>query len=145
MFGAQFHLMRPATGVSAQGGEGVVTLSDGTEIRSRAVIIATGVSYRRLGIDALEALIGAGVYYGAAVAEAPAMTGREVFVAGAANSAGQAAVHLSRFASRVVILARGKSLSASMPGLPRVTPLRTEGPPESGQPEGRDASAVELT
>jgi len=114
VFGAQFHLMRPATGVSAQGGEGVVTLSDGTEIRSRAVIIATGVSYRRLGIDALEALIGAGVYYGAAVAEAPAMTGREVFVAGAANSAGQAAVHLSRFASRVVILARGKSLSASM-------------------------------
>jgi thioredoxin reductase (NADPH) len=114
VFGAQFHLMRPATEVSAQGADRVVTLSDGTEIRSRAVVIATGVSYRRLGIDALERLLGAGVYYGAAVAEAPAMKGREVFVAGAANSAGQAAVHLSRFASRVVMLARGKSLSTSM-------------------------------
>ena len=75
----------------------MVKLSDGTEIRSRAVIIATGVSYRRLGIDSLERLLGTGVYYGAAVAEAPAMKGREVFVAGAANSAGQAAVNCSRF------------------------------------------------
>jgi thioredoxin reductase (NADPH) len=114
VFGSQFHLMRPATEVSARGADRVVTLSDGTEIRGRAIVIATGVSYRRLGIDALERLIGAGVYYGAAVAEAPAMKGREVFVAGAANSAGQAAVHLSRFATRVVILARGKALSASM-------------------------------
>jgi len=114
VFGAQFHLMRPATELAAREADRVVKLSDGTEIRSRAVIIATGVSYRRLGIDSLERLLGTGVYYGAAVAEAPAMKGREVFVAGAANSAGQAAVHLSRFASRVVILARGRSLSTSM-------------------------------
>jgi len=114
VFGSQFHLMRPATEISTRGADRVVKLSDGTEIRSRAVVIATGVSYRRLGIDSLERLIGTGVYYGAAVAEAPAMEGREVFVAGAANSAGQAAVHLSRFARRVVILARGRGLSASM-------------------------------
>jgi thioredoxin reductase (NADPH) len=113
-FGAQFHLMRPATEVGVRGTDRVVKLVDGTEIRSRAVVIATGVSYRRLGIDSLERLLGSGVYYGAAVAEAPAMKGKEVFVAGAANSAGQAAVHLARFASRVVILARGRSLSTSM-------------------------------
>jgi thioredoxin reductase (NADPH) len=114
VFGAQFHLMRPAFEVLVRGTDRVVKLSDGVEIRSRAVVIATGVSYRRLGIEPLERLLGAGVYYGAAVAEAPAMKGKEVFVAGAANSAGQAAIHLSRFASRVVILARGRSLSASM-------------------------------
>jgi thioredoxin reductase (NADPH) len=113
-FGAQFHLMRPATEVGVRGADRLVKLVDGTEIRSRAVVIATGVSYRRLGIESLERLLGAGVYYGAAVAEAPAMKGKEVFVAGAANSAGQAAVHLSRFASRVVVLVRGGSLSSSM-------------------------------
>ena len=113
LFGTQFHLMRPVVEIAVRGSDRVVTLTDGTEIRSRAVVIATGVSYRRLGIEALERLIGTGVYYGAAVAEAPAMKGKEVFVAGAANSAGQAAVHLSHFARQVVILAR-RSLSASM-------------------------------
>src|SRR5262249_39824771 len=111
---AQFHLMRAAVEIEPRGSDRVVKLADGKEILSRAVVIATGVSYRRLGIQPLERLLGAGVYYGATVSEAPGMRGREVFVAGAANSAGQAAVHLSRFASRVDILARGRSLSASM-------------------------------
>jgi len=114
VFGAQYQMMRTAVEIGTRGAERVVKLADGRLIVSRAVVIATGVTYRRLGIPSLERLLGAGVYYGATVAEAPAMRGKEVFVAGAANSAGQAAVHLSRFASRVVILARGRSLSASM-------------------------------
>jgi thioredoxin reductase (NADPH) len=92
----------------------IVNLADGSRIRSRAVVIATGVSYRRLAGPRLKELEGAGVFYGAASSEATAMKGREVFVVGAANSAGQAAAHLARFASRVTILARGSSLADSM-------------------------------
>lgn len=65
-------------------------------VEARAVIIATGVTWRRLGVPELEALLGAGVFYGAAAAEARAMTGQDVYVVGAGNSAGQAAIHLSR-------------------------------------------------
>jgi thioredoxin reductase (NADPH) len=78
------------------------------------VLIATGVSYRRLGVPALEPLQGAGVFYSAAVTEAQATEGREVHVVGGGNSAGQAAMHLSRYASKVVLLVRGASLAASM-------------------------------
>ena len=77
-------------------------------------IIATGVSYRRLGIPSLDALTGAGVFYGAATTEATAMKDQEVFVVGGANSAGQAAVHLARYAARVTLLVRGPSLTESM-------------------------------
>ncbi|HEX2181309.1 MAG TPA: NAD(P)/FAD-dependent oxidoreductase, partial [Rubrobacteraceae bacterium] len=73
-----------------------------------------GVSYRRLGVPSLEALSGAGVFYGAAVTEARAVEGQEVHVVGAGNSAGQAAMHLSTYASRVTLLARGDSLATSM-------------------------------
>ena len=90
----------PATGLRVQGPERVVTVAGGDEVRSRAVVIATGVSYRRLGIPSLDALTGAGVFYGAATSEAQAMKGREVFVVGGANSAGQAAVHLARYAAQ---------------------------------------------
>jgi thioredoxin reductase (NADPH) len=96
------------------GPDHVLALADGSELTTRAVIIATGVTYRRLGIPALEKLIGAGVFYGAALAEARAMAGQEVFIVGAGNSAGQAALHLARFAERVTILVRGESLAASM-------------------------------
>lgn len=92
----------------------VVTTSDGSEVAARAVIVATGVSWRRLGVPTLEALIGAGVFYGAAGAEARAVQGRDVFVVGAGNSAGQAAMHLSRYAATVTMLVRGKSLRTSM-------------------------------
>jgi len=78
------------------------------------VILATGVSYRRLGIPSLEALHGVGVFYGATMAEAQAMEGQEVYVVGGANSAGQAALHLSKYASRVTLLVRGPTLTASM-------------------------------
>ena len=78
------------------------------------MVVATGMAYRRLGIPALDALTGAGVFYGAAATEARAMKDREVFVVGGANSAGQAAVHLARYAAKVTVLVRGRSLADSM-------------------------------
>ncbi len=114
LFGASFNFAREATGLRRSGEELEITLSDGTEISGRAVIIATGVSYRRLGVPSLAALEGTGVFYGAAVTEAQATQGEEVFVVGGGNSAGQAAMHLSRYASRVTVVVRGSSLSSSM-------------------------------
>jgi thioredoxin reductase (NADPH) len=113
-FGAEYVYGNPASALRPDGAELVVTLADGSEVRSRAVIVATGVAYRRLGIPALDALTGAGVFYGAASSEAKAMKDREVFVAGGANSAGQAAVHLARYAAQVTVLVRGHSLADSM-------------------------------
>jgi thioredoxin reductase (NADPH) len=77
-------------------------------------MIAAGVDYRRLGIPALDRLVGIGVFYGATGVEAPALTGEHVYIIGGANSAGQAAQHLARFAARVTLLVRGNSLEASM-------------------------------
>jgi thioredoxin reductase (NADPH) len=78
------------------------------------VVIATGVTWRRLGVPALESLVGAGVFYGAAGAEAHAMAGRDVYVIGAGNSAGQAALHLARYAASVTMAVRGPGLGATM-------------------------------
>ena len=114
MFGATVSFMIEATGLRCDGAGLILDLSDGTEVKTTAVVIATGASYRRLGVFSLETLVGAGVFYGAAVTEARAMEGQEVYVVGGANSAGQAAMHLSRYASRVTILVRGGSLSVSM-------------------------------
>jgi thioredoxin reductase (NADPH) len=113
-FGARFHFMRRAVSLGVDGPDRVVGLSDGGAARSRAVLIATGVTYRRLGVPVLEQLVGRGVYYGAAVTEAPDMVGRRCVVIGGGNSAGQAAVHLARFAEHVTILVRGASLASSM-------------------------------
>src|SRR5829696_1803922 len=113
-FGADFRFMRKAVALRRNGRDLLVTLSDGTEVSGRAVILATGVSYRRLDVPGLEKLVGAGVFYGAAVSEARAMKGQEVYVVGGANSAGQAAMHLSKYASHVTLLARGSSLKTSM-------------------------------
>jgi len=114
LFGANLVFARAATRLSAGRSEHRVRASDGSEVAARAVIIASGVSWRRLGIPRLEALIGAGVFYGAAGSEARAMQGRDVFVVGAGNSAGQAAVHLAQHADSVTILVRGDSLAKSM-------------------------------
>ena len=84
---------------------------------TRAVIIATGVTYRRLDIPGLDRFVSTGVFYGAAGVEAPAMAGQEVYVIGGANLAGQAALHLARFAARVTLLVRGQSLETSVPGV----------------------------
>ena len=78
------------------------------------MIVASGVTWRRLGVPALEALCGAGVFYGASGGEATALAGADVFLVGAGNSAGQAAVHLARHAASVTMLVRGTALAASM-------------------------------
>jgi thioredoxin reductase (NADPH) len=113
LFGANIVVARAAA-LAARGAERVVRIADGSQVAARAVIIATGVDWRRLGVPALEALVGAGVFYGAAGAEARAMAGRHVFVVGAGNSAGQAALHLARYAASVTMAVRGAGLRASM-------------------------------
>jgi thioredoxin reductase (NADPH) len=113
-FGTTFVYMRQATSLLRNGGHYRLRLSDGGSLAARSVIIATGVAYRRLDIPDLEELQGRGVFYGAATSEAPAMRGRKVFVAGGGNSAGQAALHLAKWARQVTILVRAPSLAASM-------------------------------
>ncbi|HEX3193333.1 MAG TPA: NAD(P)/FAD-dependent oxidoreductase [Streptosporangiaceae bacterium] len=112
LFGASFTL-GAADGLTADGAGHVVHAAGG-QVEARAVIIATGVTWRRLGVPELEALVGAGVFYGAAAAEARAMTGQDVYVIGAGNSAGQAAIHLSKYAASVTMVVRGPDLAASM-------------------------------
>ena len=114
LFGTEFLFMHRGVALGGRDGLRSVTLADGTKVNARAVVIAAGVEYRRLKIPALERLVGVGVFYGAAGVEAPAMVGEDVFVVGGANSAGQAALHLSKFARRVTLLARGSSLEAGM-------------------------------
>jgi thioredoxin reductase (NADPH) len=114
LFGSEFVFTQQATGLVTRGTHLVITLTDSSEVVARSVIIAVGAAYRRLGIAALDRLIGAGVFYGAAGVEAPTMTGEHVYVVGGANSAGQAALHLARFARRVTLLVRGPSLAAGM-------------------------------
>ena len=114
LFGAEFVFTHDVIGLTARGDDRVMTLDDGSHATARAVIVATGVTYRRLNIPAVDRLIGAGVFYGAPGVEAAAMTGEHVCVVGGANSAGQAALHLARFASRVTMLVRGESLAAGM-------------------------------
>jgi thioredoxin reductase (NADPH) len=113
LFGTSF-LFGEATALRQEGPDLYVTLSDGTEVTGFTLIVATGASYRRLGIPSLDALRGVGVFYGAAVTEAQAVQGHPVHVLGAGNSAGQAAMHLSKYASRVTLVARGDSLATSM-------------------------------
>ncbi len=113
-FGTEFLFLREAVGLSAEGHERLVSVADGSSARARAVIIATGVAYRRLGVPELESLVGRGVYYGAVVSESRAMEGRRVAVIGGGNSAGQAAIHLAKYAAHVTILVRSASLAVSM-------------------------------
>jgi thioredoxin reductase (NADPH) len=114
VFGAKFAFMHNATSVRREAERLHVSLSDGSEVSARAVIVATGAAYRRLGIAEIEELSGAGVFYGGPASEAPAMVGKEVYVLGGANSAGQAALHLAEYAERVTLMARADSLDAGM-------------------------------
>jgi len=91
-----------------------VTLTDGTELSCHALLIATGVSVRELKVPGIEAVTGAGVYYGAALTEAAHYSGQPVFVVGGANSAGQGAMFFSRYAGKVTMLVRGSGLEATM-------------------------------
>ena len=114
LMGAHIVFAQEAVALERLGDERVVRLHDGTKVRARAIVIATGIEWRRLGNPRVEALIGAGVFYGAAVSESRAMHDQDVFVVGAANSAGQAALHLARHARTVTLLVRGDSVAKSM-------------------------------
>ena len=113
-FGAEMVLARDVVGFESRGPARAVLLAGAGEIEARAVIVASGVAYRRLEADGVDALTGRGVYYGANAGDAAQCEGDEVYVVGAANSAGQAALNLSRFAKRVVLVVRGGDLGASM-------------------------------
>lgn len=114
LMGAHIVFAQYGAALERRGEHRVVHLLDGTKVRARAVVIATGIEWRRLGVPRLEALVGAGVFYGAAVSESRAMQGQDVFIVGAGNSAGQAALHLAKHARTVTLLVRGESLAKSM-------------------------------
>src|SRR5215213_1826869 len=114
VLGAKFAVMQQALELRREGDRIAVSLSGHSGVHARAVILATGASYRRLGVPELEALNGAGVFYGGPASEAPGMAGQDVYVLGGANSAGQAALHLARFARRVTLVGRADSLAVGM-------------------------------
>jgi thioredoxin reductase (NADPH) len=114
LFGVDMVYGGDAVALREDGDLRVVGLADGTELTTRTVVIATGVSYRTLDVPALEPFHGAGVFYGAGTSEARSLVRQPVCVVGGGNSAGQAALHLARFAGRVTLLVRGRSLSHSM-------------------------------
>src|SRR5690242_1811033 len=113
-FGAEILTAREVTGLEVTGASRTIRFSDGSAISAHAVILATGVSYRQLQAPGLADLTGCGVFYGSALTEAAACQGHDVYIVGGANSAGQAAMYLSRGAKSVTLLVRGTSLSASM-------------------------------
>ncbi len=113
-FGAEVLTTRDVVGLEVNGSARSVRFADGTAIDAHTVILATGVSYRQLDAPGLDDMTGRGVYYGSALTEAAACSEQDVFIVGGANSAGQAAVYLSRAARSVTILVRGPSLQRSM-------------------------------
>jgi thioredoxin reductase (NADPH) len=113
-FGAGFVLMHRVSALARSGQGFTVSLVDGRHVSARVVILATGATYRRLDVPALEDLRGAGVFYGGPVSEAPALKGRDAYVAGGGNSAGQAALHLARYARRVTLVVRAPALADGM-------------------------------
>ena len=113
VFGANFLLTREITDIELGEPTHIVSISGGPSVEARSVILAVGVSYRRLEVPALSSLEGSGVYYGSSPSEARQFTGKSVYVVGGANSAGQAAVHLARYAGSVTLLCRS-SLEKSM-------------------------------
>ena len=112
-FGAEFITQR-ATGMRIDGQYRFVQLADGREISSHCVLLAPGVQYRKLDIPGADRLAGCGIYYGAALVEARACQGEEVYIVGGANSAGQAALHFAKYATKVTMLVRGDGLSLTM-------------------------------
>jgi len=112
-FGVEI-LTADAVGIRCQDAYRFVQLADGSELSSHAVLISTGVAWRRLDVPGTERLAGAGVYYGSAMTEALCCRGEHVSIVGGANSAGQAAVHLSKYARQVTMLVRGASLASTM-------------------------------
>ena len=113
-FGVEILAPQQVASVRVEGPSRIVKLAAGTEIGCKALLIATGVAYRKLNVPGVERLQGCGVYYGSAMTEAMSCQGEDVFIVGGANSAGQAAMYFSKYARRVMMLVRGASLSTSM-------------------------------
>jgi thioredoxin reductase (NADPH) len=113
-FGAEILMLRESVGTELQTGKGIVHLADGTSLITHAVICATGVDYRRLGLPNEDRLHGAGVYYGAGASEASLCRRESVFVVGGGNSAGQAALHFARYAAKVTMVVRDESLKTTL-------------------------------
>ncbi len=113
-FGVEILTPQEAVGLRIEGPYRYLTLSDGSEISCHVLMLSVGVSWRRLPAEGADGLVGAGVYYGAAMSEAAHVLGKTVYLVGAGNSAGQAAMHFKDFAEKVVILVRGDSLGARM-------------------------------
>ena len=147
--GAEVIVAREATALHADGDGWALTLSSGDVLRARAVILAGGVTYRRTGVADVDALIGHGVFYGAAAGEAASMSGLRVAILGGGNSAGQAAAHLAAAGAEVTVLIRGDALSKSMSaylvqqleGTPNVT-VRTQVVLTGARGEGQLAALV---
>src|SRR5438552_11678722 len=113
-FGAEVLLARRLADITSEGSGYLACLSDGTTVRSRAMLLASGVEWRRLEVPGIDELLGSGVYYGAGPSEAVTCTGCRVAIVGGGNSAGQAVIRFSRYAAHVTLLVRGSSLEASM-------------------------------
>jgi thioredoxin reductase (NADPH) len=113
-FGAEMLRASEVAALDVCGSARVVRLANGTQLSAHAVLLTTGVAYRRLSAPGCDAFTGSGVYYGAATTEADACQGEDVYIVGGANSAGQAAVYFARTARRVTIMIRGASLERSM-------------------------------
>ena len=112
--GAEFLAPRQVCDIKIKDGYKTIVLDEGEEIVSRSLVITTGVDYRKLDIAGIENFTGAGVYYGASITEANVFRNKDVFVVGGGNSAGQAAMHLSKFAAKVYIIIRQNYLTANM-------------------------------
>ena len=113
-FGVEILAPQEVTGIRTEASYRIIKLADGSEISCHALMIATGVQWRRLDAPGIDRLQGAGVYYGGGATEALSCKGEIVYIVGGANSAGQAAMNFSKYAERVVILVRGESLAATM-------------------------------
>ena len=150
VFGANFAFMQRVTDIRRVGDEIALELSDFGRVSARAVLLATGATYRRIGVPSLEALNGSGVSYGGPASEAQAVTGGDVYIVGGANSAGQAALYLARFAEQVTLVVRAavaRRRHVALPGQPgrghaeRRGPARHRGRRRRGQWPPRGARA----
>ena len=114
VFGATFVFMHRVTAITPVGDLLSLSLADDRRVTAKTVILTIGATYRRLGVTSLEALTGAGVFYGGPVSEAPALSGKDAYVVGGGNSAGQAVLHLARYAKQVTLVVRAQSLQTGM-------------------------------
>ena len=119
VFGTTFLLMREVKALRTGDGRHVLSISGGMDAETSSVVLAGGVTYRRLGIEELDELTGSGVFYGASPTDGQQFAGGRVFVVGGGNSAGQAAVHLSRYAAEVTLVVRGTDARGEHVGVPR--------------------------